>query len=381
MLLFKTVQIATLILEGWKDELEMPDTKVKLEEDMDCEELKVEVQEVIIKDENVDSKDADRIEKELIVEDWKDELEMPDTKVKLEEDMGCEELKVEVEDVIIKDENVDSKNANRIEKELIVEDWKDELKKADSTVKLEEGADCEELKVEVEEVIIEDENDYLKDTIGGKAVNRIEKELIVEDWKDELEMPDTKVKLEEDMGCEELKVEVEDVIINDENVDSKNANRIEKELIVEDWKDELKKADSTVKLEQGADCEELKVEVEEVIIEDENDYLKDTIGGKAVNRIEKELIVEDWKNELEMAATIVKLEEDADCEELKVEVEEVIIKDENDDLKDANGEIAVNRIEEELNVEDWKDELKKADSTVKLEEGADCENSKLKLRR
>ncbi|VEN63873.1 unnamed protein product, partial [Callosobruchus maculatus] len=97
----------------------------------------------------------------------------------------------------------------------------------------------------------------------------------------------------------------------------------------------------TVKLEEGADCEELKVEVDEVIIEDENDYLKDANRGIAVNRIEKELIVEDWK--LEMAATIVKLEEDADCEELKVEVEEVIIKDENDYLKDANGEIAVNR--------------------------------------
>ncbi|VEN40694.1 unnamed protein product [Callosobruchus maculatus] len=100
---------------------------------------------------------------------------------------------------------------------------------------------------------------------------------------------------------------------------------------------------------------------------------------KCIVWIEKELIVEDWKNELEMAATIVKLEEDADCEELKVEVEEVIIKDENDDLKDANGEIAVNWIEEELNVEDWKDELKKADSTVKLEEGADCEKLKVEV--
>ncbi|VEN51163.1 unnamed protein product [Callosobruchus maculatus] len=261
---------------------------------------------------------------------------------------------------------------SRIEKQLILGDWKNELEMPDINVKLEEDIDCEELKVEVEEVIIEVKN------VDAKDANRIEKQLILGDWKYELAMPDTKVKLDEDMDCEELKVEVEDVIIKDENVDPKDVNRIEKQLIVDDWKDELEMPDTTVKLEEDADCEKLKVEVEEVIIKDENDYLKDANGEIAVNRIEKERIIEDWKNELEMADTIVKLEEVADCEELKIEVEEVIIKDENDDLKYANGEIAVNRIEKKLIFEDWKDELEMSDTTVKLKGIQIVKNSKLK---
>ncbi|VEN41416.1 unnamed protein product, partial [Callosobruchus maculatus] len=58
---------------------------------------------------------------------------------------------------------------------------------------------------------------------------------------------------------------------------------------------------------------------------------------------ENELKMQDTKNELKMQDTKVKLEEDVNCEELKIEAEEVIIKEENDDFKDANGGIAVKR--------------------------------------
>ncbi|VEN41415.1 unnamed protein product [Callosobruchus maculatus] len=140
------------------------------------------------------------------------------------------------------------------------------------------------------------------------------------------------------------------------NTDESVLTRIKKEQVVNDWKNELEMQDSKVKLEGDVNYEEFKFEAEEVIIKDENDDLKEANGEIAVNssRIKKEQVDNDWdwenelkmqdtKNELKMQDTKVKLEEDVNCEELKIEAEEVIIKEENDDFKDANGGIAVKR--------------------------------------
>ncbi|VEN63875.1 unnamed protein product [Callosobruchus maculatus] len=209
-----------------------------------------------------------------------------------------------------------------------------EMKEADITV-----TDREPFKIKMNT-----EDDKSRETSSTPS-NRVEKKLIVEDWKHELEMPE--VKLEEDVDCEELKVKVEEVIIKNEIDDLNEANgeitvnSVEKKLIVEDWKHEREMPE--INLKEDVDCEELKVKVEEVIIKNEIDDLNEANGEITVNRIEEELIVRDWKNELEMLDTKIKLEEDMDCEELKVEVEEVIIKDENDDLNVGNGEIALKR--------------------------------------
>ncbi|VEN51159.1 unnamed protein product [Callosobruchus maculatus] len=112
---------------------------------------------------------------------------------------------------------------------------------------------------------------------------------------------------------------------------------------VENWRNEFEIHNTKVKLEEDVNCEEVKIEVEEVIVKHEIDDLKDANGEIAQIRIKKEQVVKDWKNNLKMQDTKVELEEDVNYGELKIESEELIIKDENVDLNDANGEIDVNR--------------------------------------
>ncbi|VEN52839.1 unnamed protein product [Callosobruchus maculatus] len=159
----------------------------------------------------------------------------------------------------------------------------------------------------------------------------------------------TKAELGEDVNYEELKIECEELINKDENDDLNDANgevdadRIKKEQVVKVWKNDLEMEDTKVKLEEDVNYEEVKIESKELIIKVENDDLNDANVEIDVDRSKEGRIVQNWKNDLEMQVIKAELGEDVNYEEFKIESEELIIKDENDDLNDASGEIDVDR--------------------------------------
>ncbi|VEN52845.1 unnamed protein product [Callosobruchus maculatus] len=279
----------------------------------------------------------------------------------------------------IKCADTDETAINRSKEGHIVENWRNEFEIDNTKVKLEEDVNCEETKIEVEEVIVKHENDDLKDGNGEIAQNRIKKEQVVKDWKNDLKMQDSKVKLEEDVNYEELKIESEELIIKNENVDLNHANGeidVNRSLEMttvqnqhlktkDQWtcthcntvfKHKLTMDDHIVRMHPNLspdliasgssklhDCTlcTYKATVKSCLDEHVSQHHKTEDSYKL--KSDEGRVVKDWKNKLEMQDIKVKLEEDVNCKELKIEVEELIIKQENDYLKDANREIAVNR--------------------------------------
>ncbi|VEN57534.1 unnamed protein product [Callosobruchus maculatus] len=132
--------------------------------------------------------------------------------------------------------------------------------------------------------------------------------------------------------------------INRETTCHNSSNQTEKDHIVKDWKNGLEMPEIKVELEEEVDCEEFKVSVEELMmIKQENCDLQDANEEMIVNRTERGHIIGDWKTAFEMQDTKIKLEENVDCEEVKIGIEEVMIKDEYAGLNDSNEEIVMNR--------------------------------------
>ncbi|VEN51162.1 unnamed protein product [Callosobruchus maculatus] len=128
------------------------------------------------------------------------------------------------------------------------------------------------------------------------------------------------------------------------NADETVVNRSKEGQSGKDWRNDLEMQDIKVKFEEDMNCGEFKIKVEEVIMKHENDDMNNAYREITVNRIKKEQNVKNCNNEHSIQDTELKLEEDVNCEESKIEFEKVIIKGEHDDLEDGkNTEIDVNR--------------------------------------